>query len=66
MWIVCFPKTSIEKISFFNSFSWSLCLSSLLCYVFFSTKLEIRAEQVLPGSEEGRQERVEEVGRGEK
>jgi hypothetical protein len=29
-------------------------LSSLLCYVFSSTKLEIRAEQILPGSDGGR------------
>jgi hypothetical protein len=28
-------------------------LSFLLCYVFSSTKLELRAEQVLPGSDEG-------------
>jgi hypothetical protein len=28
-------------------------LSFLLCFVFSSTKLEIRAEQVLPGSEGG-------------
>jgi hypothetical protein len=34
-----------------------LCLS-YYSYVFFSTKLEKRAEQVLPGSEEGRGERV--------
>jgi hypothetical protein len=32
-----------------------LCLS-YYCYVFSSTKLEIRAEQVLPGSEQGRAE----------
>jgi hypothetical protein len=37
-------------------------LSSLLCYLFFSTKLEIRAEQVLPGSEEGRRERRKGAG----
>jgi hypothetical protein len=30
-----------------------LCLP-YYAYVFFSTKLEIRAEQVLPGSERGR------------
>jgi hypothetical protein len=34
--------------------------------VFSSTKLEIRAEQVLPGSKEGREERVGEEGRKEK
>jgi hypothetical protein len=31
-------------------------LPSLLCYVFSSTKLEIRAEQVLPGSKGGREQ----------
>jgi hypothetical protein len=35
-------------------------------YVFSSTKLEIRAEQFLPGSEVGGWERVVEGGRGEK
>jgi hypothetical protein len=34
-----------------------LCLS-YYAYVFSSTKLEIRAEQVLPGSEGERRERV--------
>jgi hypothetical protein len=41
-------------------------LSSLLCYVFSSTKLVIRAEQDLPGTERGKGERVREWGRGEK
>jgi hypothetical protein len=35
-------------------------------YVFSSTKLEIRAEQFLPGSEEGRGDMVGEGSRGEK
>jgi hypothetical protein len=39
-----------------------LCLP-YYAYVFFSTKLEIRAEQVLPGSEGGR--RREGWGRGQ-
>jgi hypothetical protein len=44
----------------------TLCLPYYAC-VFSSTKLEIRAEQVLPGSEEGREgDRVGEEGRGEK
>jgi hypothetical protein len=34
-----------------------LCLSYYAC-VFSSTKLEIRAEQVLPGSKGGREKRV--------
>jgi hypothetical protein len=34
-------------------------------YVFSSTKLEIRAEQILPGSEGGGGERVEEGQGGE-
>jgi hypothetical protein len=34
-------------------------------YVFSSTKLEIRAEQLLPGSEGGCRERVRVVGMGE-
>jgi hypothetical protein len=34
----------------------TLCLS-YYAYVFSSTKLEIRADQVLPGSEEGGRER---------
>jgi hypothetical protein len=42
-----------------------LCLP-YYAYIFSSTKLEIKAEQVLPGSEEGRGEKVWEVGRGEK
>jgi hypothetical protein len=37
-------------------------LSSLVCLRFFLTKLEIRAEQFLPGSERG----GEEGGKGEK
>jgi hypothetical protein len=46
-------------------------LAKMLCvpyyvYVFSSTKLEIRAEQFLPGSEVGGWERVVEGGRGEK
>jgi hypothetical protein len=40
-------------------------LSSLLCYVFSSTKLEIKAEQILSGSEGGGG-RMGEGGRGEK
>jgi hypothetical protein len=43
----------------------TLCLS-YYCYVFSSTKLEKRAEQVLPGSEEGGRERERTGGRGEK
>jgi hypothetical protein len=39
-------------------------LSLSYCYVFFSTKLEIRAEQVLPGREGGWEERVRDGGRG--
>jgi hypothetical protein len=39
-----------------------LCLP-YYAYVFSSTKLEIRAEQVLPGSEAGRMERVREGDR---
>jgi hypothetical protein len=42
-----------------------LCLL-YYAYVFSSTKLEIREEQVLPGSEGGRRKRVGEGGRGEK
>jgi hypothetical protein len=42
-----------------------LCLS-YYAYVFSSTKLEIRAEQVLPGSEGGWGERVGMGSRGEK
>jgi hypothetical protein len=42
-----------------------LCLP-YYAYVFSSTKLEIRAEQVLPGSEGGEEERVREKGRVEK
>jgi hypothetical protein len=42
-----------------------LCLSYYFLY-FFSTKLEIRAEQVLPGSKEGGGEREGTVGVGEK
>jgi hypothetical protein len=42
-----------------------LCLS-YYASVFSSTKLEMRAEQVLPGSEGGGEERVDVVGRGEK
>jgi hypothetical protein len=34
-----------------------LCLHYYAC-VFSSTKLEIRAEEILPGSERGRRERV--------
>jgi hypothetical protein len=46
-------------------------LAKILClpyyaYVFSSTKLEIRAEQVLPESDWGEGERLEEGGRGEK
>jgi hypothetical protein len=33
-------------------------------YVFSSTKLEIRAEQILPGSKEGRRDEHEGGGRG--
>jgi hypothetical protein len=40
-----------------------LCLP-YYAYVFSSTKLEIRAEQVLPGSDGGREDRVEEGARG--
>jgi hypothetical protein len=39
------------------------CLS-YYAYVFSLTKLEIRAEQVLPGREEGRGQRVGEECRG--
>jgi hypothetical protein len=42
-----------------------LCLL-YYAYVFSSTKLEIRAEQFLPGSEGREGERVGEGGRGEK
>jgi hypothetical protein len=42
-----------------------LCLP-YYAYVFSSTKLKIRAGQVLPGSEEGRGERMGEEGSGEK
>jgi hypothetical protein len=42
-----------------------LCLS-YLAYVFSSTKLEIRAEQVLPGSKGFGGERIGAGGRGEK
>jgi hypothetical protein len=41
-------------------------LSFLLCYVFSSTKLAIKAEQDLPGTEGGGGEREKEGGRGEK
>jgi hypothetical protein len=41
-----------------------LCLP-YYAYVFSSTKLEIRAEQVLPGSGGG-EERMGKAGRGEK
>jgi hypothetical protein len=41
-----------------------ICLS--YAYVFPSTKLEIRAEQILPGSEGDWRERVEAGARGEK
>jgi hypothetical protein len=41
------------------------CLS-YYAYVFSSTKLEIRAEQVPPGSERGREERLGEGNRREK
>jgi hypothetical protein len=38
-----------------------------MAYVFSSTKLEIRAEQILPGSEGGKgEERVGKEGKGEK
>jgi hypothetical protein len=37
-------------------------MSSLLCFVFSSTKLEIRAEKVLPGSKGGGGERVGKCG----
>jgi hypothetical protein len=36
-----------------------------IAYVFSSTKLEKRAEQVLPGSERGKRERDGAGGRGE-
>jgi hypothetical protein len=39
------------------------CLPCYAC-IFSSTKLEIRAEQVLPGSEGVREERVGEKGQG--
>jgi hypothetical protein len=39
---------------------------SYYAYVFSSRKLEIRAEQVLPGREGGSRERVGEGNRGEK
>jgi hypothetical protein len=39
---------------------------SYYAYVFSSTKLEIRAEQVLPGSEVGGKVEGEGRGRGEK
>jgi hypothetical protein len=39
------------------------CLPCYAC-IFSSTKLEIRAEQVLPGSEGVREERVREKGQG--
>jgi hypothetical protein len=42
-----------------------LCLP-YYAYVSSSRKLEIRAEQVLPGREGGGRERVEEGGKGEK
>jgi hypothetical protein len=38
----------------------------IIVYTFSSTKLEIRAEQFLSGSEEVREEREREGGRGEK
>jgi hypothetical protein len=41
-------------------------LSPLSCYVISSTKLVIRAEQNLPGPEEGRRGKVKEGGRVEK
>jgi hypothetical protein len=40
-----------------------LCLP-YYAYVFSSTKLEIRAEQVLPGREGGGRKRVREAGQG--
>jgi hypothetical protein len=40
-----------------------LCLP-YYAYVFSSTKLEIRAEQYLPGSEGGKRERVGDWSRG--
>jgi hypothetical protein len=40
-----------------------LCLP-YYAFVFSSKKLEIRAEQVLPGSKRGGGDRVEEEGRG--
>jgi hypothetical protein len=42
-----------------------LCLP-YYAYVFSSTKLEIRAEQVLPRSKEGREEWVGQVAGGKK
>jgi hypothetical protein len=39
---------------------------SYYAYVFSSTKLQIRAEQVLPGSEGGGEEKVGVGDRGEK
>jgi hypothetical protein len=42
-----------------------LCLP-YYAYVFSSTKLEIRAEQVLPGSKVGWEERLGVEGRGKK
>jgi hypothetical protein len=42
-----------------------LCLS-YYAYVFSSAKLEIRAEQVLPGREGAGEERMEPGSRGEK
>jgi hypothetical protein len=41
-----------------------LCLPYSAYYVFSSTKLEVRAEQILPGSEVGMGERMGEEGRG--
>jgi hypothetical protein len=43
----------ISLIAILNSTKKMLCLP-YYAYVFFTTKLEIRAEQVLPGSEGGR------------
>jgi hypothetical protein len=48
-----------------------ISLAKILClpyyaYVFSSTKLEIRAEHVLPGSKGGGRKRVGAEGRGEK
>jgi hypothetical protein len=52
------------KHSILTQLAKTLCLPYYAC-LFSSTKLLIKAEQDLPGTERGRGERVRERGRGE-